>query len=277
MRILLPLFLCAVAAIGCSPTGPPQVTHPPRAAAPAESIPMAAPVVTAPIAARRGEAPSFSRGEIGGITFEGISFDSSIHHLVVVDQPGGPGSQFADAAAAGRAINGLAAINAGFFTPEGAPLGKVIASGRAAGAWNRASSLGSGVFSESADGNLTLARREAVSAGGQSQLLQAGPMLIDGGRPVGGLDAVKPAARIFLLWDGGSRWWMGRASSCTLAELSAALGRGSPAGWPARHGLNLDGGRSADLWVSATVAGGPFTSRPPWNKAVRNFLILRPR
>jgi len=41
--------------------------------------------------------------------------------------------------------------------------------------------------------------------------------------------------------------------------------------------MNLDGGRSSDLWISSRVSGGPLTSRPPWNRPVRNFLILVPR
>ena len=35
-----------------------------------------------------------------GIRLEGVGFDSRSHRLVVVDQPGGPGSEFADPQAA---------------------------------------------------------------------------------------------------------------------------------------------------------------------------------
>ena len=283
MRPLLTSLFLSVLVIGCAPSAPEKIEAKPMAAAPAATMPTEAPAAAAiakpaPIPPSiSGGAPTFIRREISGITFEGVSFDSSSHRLAVVDQPGGPGSRFADAQSAAASKGGIAAINAGFFTPEGAPLGKVIAGGNAAGSWNRASSLGSGVFYESASGSLALARREAISPGGQRELLQAGPMLLENGRSVSGLDTQKPAARIFLLWNGGSRWWLGRTSSCTLAELSSALGHGSPAGWSARHALNLDGGRSADLWVSGRTAGGPFTSRPPWNRPVRNFLVLVPR
>jgi hypothetical protein len=41
--------------------------------------------------------------------------------------------------------------------------------------------------------------------------------------------------------------------------------------------LNLDGGRSSDLWISSAVQGGPLRERPLWNKPVRNFLVLIPR
>lgn len=222
--------------------------------------------------------PQVARREIAGITFEGLSFDASTHRLVVVDQLGGPGSRFADARSAGLARQGIAAINAGFFTPEGAPLGKLIAAGNPAGSWNRASSLGSGVFQEDSSGSLVLSRRETVSPNAvRRELLQAGPMLVENGRTVSGLDAEKPAVRIVLLWDGGSRWWLGRGSSCTLAELGRALGGTSPAGWPVHSALNLDGGRSADLWISEAVPGGPIVRRSAWNRPVRNFLVLVPR
>jgi hypothetical protein len=218
--------------------------------------------------------------EISGIVFEGVSFDSRSHRLVVVDQAGGPGSRFPDAAGAGRSHGGLAAVNAGFFTPEGEPLGLVIAAGKQAGAWNSASSLGGGVWHEDSSGQSAISRREKLGRAGartMRELLQAGPMLIENGRTVSGLDSIKSSVRTVTLWDGGSRWWIGRASACTLAELAAAIASGDPADWPARHALNLDGGRSSDLWISGNIPGGPVSIRPPWNRPVRNFLILAPR
>jgi hypothetical protein len=215
--------------------------------------------------------------EISGVVFEGVAYDSRSHRLMVVDQAGGPGSQFPDAAAACRARGGLAAINAGFFTPEGDPLGLVIAAGKRAGTWNAASSLGSGVWHQDSAGNPAISRRETLGrqgAGAMRELLQAGPMLVDSGREVSGLESTKSSIRTIILWDGGSRWWIGRASACTLAELAAILATQPPAGWPIRYALNLDGGRSSDLWISESIASGPITRRPPWNRPVRNFLVL---
>lgn len=223
-------------------------------------------------------APVVTRGECGGILLEGVAFDSRTHRLRVADQAGGPGSRWADAATAVAAHGALAGINAGFFTPEGAPLGKVVAAGVPAGAWNRASSLGSAVWWESASGSAAISRREAVPAATPArELLQAGPLLVEHGQPVPGLEAQKSSVRSLLLWDGGSRWWFGRAAACTLAELGRSLAADSPAGWPVRVALNLDGGRSADLAVTAAVAGGPCLRRAPWNRPVRNFLLLVPR
>jgi len=218
--------------------------------------------------------------QISGITFEGIAFDSRKQRLVVVDQEGGPGSRFADAAAAARSRNGLAAINAGFFTPEGNPLGLVRASGQSAGAWNGGSSLGSAAWHEGTSGNPAISRREKLGHGAAShsqELIQAGPLLVENGRATGGLEATKSSARSVVLWDGGTRWWIGRGSPSTLAALAQAIAHGSPAGWPVHHALNLDGGRSADLWISENVPGGPLVRRTPWNRPVRNFLVLVPK
>ncbi len=215
--------------------------------------------------------------EISGITFEGVAFDSRNQRLVVADQAHGPGSQYADAAAAARVLGGSAAVNAGFFTPEGAPLGLLVNSGKTAGAWNSSSSLGGGVWYETPSGTSAIARREALgrkAATATRECLQAGPLLVENGHPVGGLEATKTSARTVILWDGGTRWWLGHGTACTLASLGQALATGQPAGWPVKQALNLDGGRSADLWVSESVPGGPVSRRPPWNRPVRNFLVL---
>jgi hypothetical protein len=208
---------------------------------------------------------------------EGVAFDSRLHRLGVVDQPGGPASQFADAEQAARATGGLAAVNGGFFTPEGTPLGLVIAAGKSAGSWNSASSLGSGLWFRDHNGHTAITRRETLGksrARSMREALQAGPLLIENSRPVPGLETTKTSARTLVLWDGGHRWWIGRSTPCTLAGLASALTAARPAGWQVRHALNLDGGRSSDLWISPEIPGGPLTRRPAWNRPVRNFLVL---
>ena len=248
----------------------------------AKAVPMeqrTATITAAPPAAPPAS-PRATNGEFSGVVFEGVAFDSRSHRLIVADQAGGPGSRFVDAAAAASARDGLAAVNAGFFTPAGDPLGLVVAGGKPAGSWNSASSLGSGLWYESTAGDAAISRRESLGrtrAATMRELLQAGPMLVENGRSVPGLESEKISVRTVILWDGGHRWWIGRASACTLAELGKTLASHRPGGWPVRHALNLDGGRSADLWISAAIPGGPVTRRPAWNRPVRNFLILVPR
>lgn len=244
----------------------------PPPAAPGPSRPPPAAAVPVPV-----RTPEVVSREIHGITMEGVAFDARSHRLAVADQPAGPGSRWVDAAGVMAGRSGLAAINAGFFTPEGAPLGKVVAGGVATGTWNRSSALGGGVWLEDAAGELSIRRRERVAGRiGMREMVQAGPLLVEDGRAVAGLEASKSSVRTVLLWDGGARWWMGRASDCTLAALGRALVDSSPAGWPVRHALNLDGGRSSDLAVAGTVPGGPLVRRSLWNRPVRNFLVLVP-
>lgn len=263
MRYLI-CGLLALPFTSCFPAKPLQEDIPLARAAVVREIP--------PVELPSPVPPRLMVREISGITFEGVAFDSRDHRLVVADQANGPGSNFADSAAAARAGGGIAAVNAGFFTPEGYPLGLVVAAGKISGSWNTASSLGSGAWFENNSGKTAIARRGAISraeASAMRELIQAGPLLVENSRTVSGLEAAKSSIRTVILWDGGTRWWIGRSSPCTLAVLGQAL-----AAWPIRHALNLDGGRSSDLWISESVSGGPVLRRAPWNRPVRNFLVL---
>lgn len=249
-----------------------------RRARPVEPV---APALAVPEPAPQpAEPPRVTRGAFSGITFEGVAFDGRGHRLRVIDQAGVPGSRFADAAAAAASVNGLAAVNGGFFTPEGEALGLAVSGGRRTGVWNSASSLGSGVWHADGAGRSAISRREGLGRAGAAvmrELLQAGPMLVENRRAVSGLDPEKASARTLILWDGGSRWWIGRTSPATLAQVAATLAAAPVPGWTVRHALNLDGGRSSELWISSAVPGGPLTRRPAWNRPVRNFLVLVPR
>lgn len=212
-----------------------------------------------------------------GVSFEGVAFDARRHRLVVVDQAGGPGSQFASAGQAARSVGGIAAVNAGFFTPGGEPLGLVVSRGKPAGHWNGGSSLGTGVWHETVDGSARIARREAigaVTAQRMRELLQSGPMLVEHGEVVKGLRGGESRPRTLIAWDGHHRWWIGCSAPCSMPDLAAALANGGGLGFSVRTALNLDGGRSSELWVGGDVAEGPLTRRPMWNRVVRNHLVL---
>ena len=265
MRFLLGL-LVVLPLTGCFPAKP--VQHAPAARA------VALPTIQASTPA---SSPRVIVREISGIEFVGVAFDSRSHHLVVVDQPNGPGSRYPDSESAARSHGGSAAVNAGFFTPEGAPLGLVVSSGEISGAWNSASSLGSGAWFRDPAGVMAIARRENLGrtrASAMRELIQAGPLLVENSRTVSGLESSKSSARSVILWDGGTRWWLGCGSPSTLAALGQALANSSPAGWPVHVALNLDGGRSSDLWIADSITGGPILKRPLWNRPVRNFLVL---
>lgn len=223
-------------------------------------------------------APQRLRLRIAGIAFDGVAFDSRSHQLRVADQAGGPGSQWTDSSAAAQAMRGIAAINAGFFTPQGAPLGLVRSRNQTRGEWNGASSLGSGVWWDNGKQSALSKRNTLGPAAARRlpELLQAGPWLVSQGKSVGGLDAEKSTARSIVAWDGGTRWWIARSSACSLRQLSQALTGAHIHDWRIKEALNLDGGSSSEIWFSHAL-GGPQLVRPFWNKPVRNFLVLVPR
>jgi Phosphodiester glycosidase len=281
MRFLIPA-LFALPFASCSPAKPIRPVEPVRtASSPAEPSAPALPSRPTPsptpsVSEPTGPAKVVS-WEKAGVRFTGLTFDSRDHRLIVMDQPNGPGSIVADAAEAARTRGGVAAINAGFFTPEGAPLGSVVSSGKISGAWNSTSSLGSGIWYVNSSWNSAISRREHLgrnAAAGMRELIQAGPLLVENGRSVSGLESTKSSARSVILWDGRSQWWIGCSTPCTLDALAQSLVDTQATGWPIRQALNLDGGRSSDLWISDSVPGGPISQRPPWNRPVRNFLIL---
>lgn len=267
------LIITAVSIASCQP-----MTQIPVSQATAIALEVTAPQTPTPSLDQPQSAirPHLRRKTIAGITFEGVTYDSRTYRLIVTDQADGPGSRYLSSQDLVAKTNAILAINAGFFTPEGDPLGLVISGGKASGSWNSASSLGSGIYRETASGDAGIVRRSSRSSFSSSrELLQAGPLLIENGNPVSGLESQKAAARSIVLNDGGSRWWIGITSPCSLSALSNAIFQDSPAPWKTRMALNLDGGRSTDLFVSENVAGGPFNHRGFINRPVRNFLILR--
>lgn len=242
--------------------------------------PVAATSAPQRVVAGPGEKLRLTSKEVGNVRLTGVAFDSREHRLKVVDQPRGPGSMYANVASAARSVGGVAGVNAGFFTPEGQPLGILVSSGKPAGAWNSASSIGNAVWYRGPNGVSEICRRDKIgrkAAATMPELLQSGPLLVENGNAVEGMETDKVSGRMALLWDGGNRWWIGRASPCTLDAFGKALATGSPAGWPVKMALNLDGGRSVDFWASSAVPGGPQAYNAPFNKPVRNFLVLIPK
>jgi len=212
-----------------------------------------------------------------GIILSLVSFDDRDFQLQVADQLNGPATHWRDAKSAAKALHGVAAINGGFFTPEGKPLGLVITSGERRSSVN-ASSLGAGIYLSHGQGSQIVRRkiytRSPKQWGKITQLLQTGPMLTENKKPVSGLGNTNNRPRSFLVWDGKHHWAIGFANSCSLDALSRALAGKAPAGFTIQTAVNLDGGRSSDLWVGSQVNNGNKTHRSFLNKPVRNFLVI---
>lgn len=265
------LILGALFLASCVPAPAPPPAAPPRAEIAVPPPPAAKRDITPPTTPVAQ--PRLVQVSLSGISIAAVAFDSRSHRLVVADQPGGPGSLWPDAKAAADSRGGIAAVNGGFFTPEGKPLGLVFAGGKRSGSLNRASSLGAGLFVD--DGAPALVRRDTGKSG--AELLQTGPFLVENGSAVTGLSPESSTARTFLGWDGKSGWFIARSGTCSLSGLAQALEGQSLGGISAHHVLNLDGGRSSDLWAGQDVSGGSLQQRPFWNKPVRNFLVIVPR
>lgn len=214
-----------------------------------------------------------------GIRIYLVCFDDRYHTLRVADQPRGIGTRWRTAQQAAMTYNGIAAINGGFFTPEGKPLGILIETGTKRGHINR-SSLGAGIYLNAHQQSAVI-RREAYQKSPKRwnayNLLQAGPILIENHQPVSQLSKQNPRSRSFIAWDGKHHWAIGYAEACTLNALSHALTNKNTTRFKIKTALNLDGGRSSDLWASSQIPGGNKTHRGFFNKPVRNYLILTKR
>ena len=207
---------------------------------------------------------------LNGTTFTAVTFDRRNYFLKVIDQKEGPGTEFTGAEFAGQ--GSLAAINGGFFNPDGSPLGLVITDGQSRGAFNSHSFLGTGII----DGeNTILSHRKSYQK--SSELLQSGPRLVWDQERLIGLSKSKERPRSFVIWDGNNHFGIGHADRATLQGLANNLQAQPFEGFHIKYAINLDGGTSCDLWVSTQIPGGGFTKSSLFRKKARNYLALRKR
>jgi hypothetical protein len=121
---------------------------------------------------------------------------------------------------------------------------------------------------------ITLQRPTAFKASpALREALQAGPFLVERGKPIVGLEATKSAARTVVIQDARGRSGFLICKSTTLAGMAEMLATAPifPEGKIVRA-MNLDGGSSTALWVRGTP---PFYAHE-W-KSVRNYLAIVPR
>ena len=207
---------------------------------------------------------------LNGTTFTAVTFDRRNYFLKVIDQKEGPGTEFTGAEFAGQ--GSLAAINGGFFNPDGSPLGLVITDGQSRGAFNSHSFLGTGII----DGeNTILSHRKSYQE--SSELVQSGPRLVWDQERLTGLSKSKERPRSFVIWDGNNHFGIGHADRATLQGLANNLQAQPFEGFHIKYAINLDGGTSCDLWVSNQIPGGGFNKSSLFRKKARNYLALRKR
>ncbi len=206
-----------------------------------------------------------------------VWFHADRHTFRVIDNgPPAAGRYRSLAEAMGR--NGcLAGCNGGFFLENDEPSGLMIASGGVTGRFG-AGSLLSGVLLSSGRRSPHLLRRGEYDAGKYeaSDLIQAGPTLVDEGKTVAGLSTRPARRRTFVLHDGNHWFALGVSESLSLAELGEVLAEpGFSPARPVRRALNLDGGTSTGFYLARGPGGGALSMEPL--KRVRNFVGIVPR
>jgi exopolysaccharide biosynthesis protein len=182
----------------------------------------------------------------------------------VIDNPDG-----ADLATVMRRNRGVAGVNGGYFDAENAPVGLLVSDGKLIAPFRKARLL-SGVMIVT-KGRLELLRaaeysgRKSVTAA-----LQCGPFLVDGGKPMAGLNNTRSARRTFVFTRGSDRGAIGFSSAVTLAELGEILAAPE---LNVERAMNLDGGSSSAFWFS----GERGVTSIGEEKTVRNFVIVSPK
>lgn len=199
-----------------------------------------------------------------------VVFDSRLTTLRVIDQ--GQSSP-RDLATAVSNTNAVAGVNGGYFDPAGEPVGLLISDGHLLSPLRKARLL-TGILFANAN-RIDVVRTSHFSMKEKPQAaVQCGPLLIDAGKPVAGLNDSRIARRTFAAVDGKGRAMLGVSSGVSLAQLSQVLGLTNIAGrFRTARALNLDGGSSTAFWFGSEH--GPVSF--PELKTVRDFVIVVPR
>lgn len=190
--------------------------------------------------------------------------------LRVIDQPSTPR---ADLASVMTRIGALAGVNGGYFDPEDAPVGLLMSEGRVLAPLRKAKLLTGVLWTTQNQVEIVRATRFTNSKKVKSAV-QCGPLLIERGVPVPGLNDTRPARRTFAAVDGDSHALIGVSSGVTLGQMSRILSVPNLAGkMKINRALNLDGGSSTAFWFSGK--GGAFSISE--SKTVRDFVAVVPR
>jgi len=197
-------------------------------------------------------------------------FSTKLCRLRVIDQPSEPRVDLEELASRG---NFLAAVNGGYFDPDYKPIGLLIVDGTMIAPLQKARLL-SGVLSASAKKVQISRVAEFSMAQKPDAAVECGPMIVDLGKSVRGLEATKLARRTFVAIGAGDKAALGFCSDVTLADLSSILASISIPDFKIQRILNLDGGSSSAFWFKR-ANGSAFSISE--QKPVRDFVAIVPR
>ncbi len=204
-----------------------------------------------------------------------VWFNAETHTFRVIDNGGSGQPIFPDLVTAMKKNGALAGVNGGFFLQNDAPSGLMVASGSETGKFGSGSLL-SGVVLSSGNRNPYLLRRAEFGPKYKpTDLIQAGPFLVDQGVTVRGLSPENSRRRTFVVHDGGKWFAIGLSDSFTLAELGEVLSTQGASSRKIHRALNLDGGTSSGFYLNRGERSEPIHVEP--FKKVRNFVGIVPR
>jgi hypothetical protein len=196
-------------------------------------------------------------------------FSTKSCRLKIVDQPSEPRLDLEEAMARG---NFLAGVNGGYFDPGYRPIGLLIVDGTMVAPLQKARLL-SGVLSSTGK-KVQISRVSEFTLNQKpGAAVECGPMIVDLGKSVRGLESTKTARRTFAAVS-GDKAALGFCSDVTLSDLSNVLAMVAIPGFKIQRVLNLDGGSSSAFWFKR-ANGGPFSISE--EKTVRDFVVIVPR
>lgn len=197
-------------------------------------------------------------------------FSTKSCRLRVIDQPSEPRVDLEEAVSRG---NFLAAVNGGYFDPDYKPIGLLIVDGTIIAPLQKARLL-SGVLSASTKKVQISRVAEFSMAQKPDTAVECGPMVVDLGKPVRGLESTRAARRTFAAVGAGDKAALGFCSDVTLADLSNILASISIPDFKIQRALNLDGGSSSAFWFKRSNASAFSIAE---QKPVRDFVAIVPR
>ena len=192
-------------------------------------------------------------------------FSTKSFRLRVVDQPSEPRLDLEEAMARGKFLVG---VNGGYFDPEYKPIGLLVMDGNVVAPLQKARLL-SGVLSASPKKFQISRVAEFSLAQKPETAVECGPMLVDLGKAVRGLESTRMARRTFVAVNGGDRAALAFCSDVSLADLANILAIVTIPDFKIQRALNLDGGSSSAFWFKR-ANGSAFSIAE--QKAVRDFV-----
>jgi uncharacterized protein YigE (DUF2233 family) len=194
-------------------------------------------------------------------------FTTKSCRLRVIDQASAPRLDLEDVMARG---NFLAGTNGGYFDPEYRPIGLLMVDGTMIAPLQKARLL-SGVLSASGK-KVQISRIAEFSLNQKPDAaVECGPMIVDLGKSVRGLETTKMARRTFAAVGSGDKAALGFCSDVTLADLSSILAILTIPDFKIQRALNLDGGSSSAFWFKRSN-GSAFSIAE--QKPVRDFVAV---